>query len=173
MSDYIKISKDDMNRYLTKSLFLETAKPEQRAKFGTPFTLKEEDWELDGIKYISLRRLYLEISDPSEYEFAQIVFGSWKHWQSICNATWFRDIHAEWKEELEIKLQSKALKSIIHSATEDGSRGTVAAKYLMEKGWVKQKGRPSKATIAKEATKMARVYDEIEEDLDRMMEHMH
>ena len=163
-----------MSRWLTKSLFFETSKPEMREEFETCFTLKEDDHEYEGVKYLSLRKIFIECEDPTEYEFAQKVFGSYNHWKAVKATSWFQPYYEDWKEELEVRMRSKALKALIKCAEEDGSRGSNAAKYLAEKGWEKGPvGRRSKDILEKEAKKQIRIVDEIEEDLDRMSAHMH
>ena len=50
---------------LTQSLFLEIGYTDYAV-----FTLKDDDYEYKGRVYPSLKRLYLEMEDVGEYEFA-------------------------------------------------------------------------------------------------------
>ena len=56
---------DSMQRPLTQSLFLELGYTD----FAI-FTLKEDDYVYNDKTYISLKKLYLEMEDPTEYDFA-------------------------------------------------------------------------------------------------------
>jgi len=170
-----KLLKDELGKWRKDSLFWEKTTPPKRKLFTPLYTLKEEDYtDEDGITYPSARRIYLELGDPTEYAAAMALLGSWEHWKVLTTkCKWFMDEVEKWREELEIKLKSKALKAMIHTATEEGSKGTAAAKYIVDKGWIDTRGRPSKKAVQKEARIQNRVRDELEEDFERMKEHMH
>lgn len=157
--------RDKMGRYLTQALFWET-----RTDGYTPiFTLKDDDHTVDGVTYKSLRKTYVDIADPTEYEFAQIVFGSWEHWQTICSSPTLLPYIEKWREELSVKLRSQAIKAMAQTALEEGSKGTTAAKWLAQEGWKgSSRGRPSKAEIASERRKQAGIDKEVEDDLARI-----
>lgn len=169
----MKPYKDTMGRWFTKGLFFETSTTEQRKQFQPPFTLKEEDHEVDGVLYKSLHRMYVTAGDITEYAVAQEALGSWAHWKRLTSCDWFAPYLEAMREELEIKIRSGAIQSMISTAITEGSKGTSAAKFLAQKGWESNQGRPSNARIAKEAKVQARIHDEIDEDLERMQEHMH
>jgi len=152
--------KDAMQRPRTLSLFLET----NQSSLDPIFTLKEDDHTLHGVLYYSLKKIYLEIADPTEYQFAQLVFGSWKHWKKLCDSPPIKPHIEEWRDELEIKLTSQAVRSMIETAQEEGSKGVTAAKYVAERGWEKQAGRPSKQEVERTKKKYAGIRDEIDED---------
>jgi hypothetical protein len=66
---------------------------------------------------------------------------------------------AAWEEELEVKLRSENLREVIKHAK--SARGYQAAKYLTEGGWKpKEKGRPTKEKISREARVRSKMYDE-------------
>jgi hypothetical protein len=150
--------------WLTKALFWEERHPD----YTPSFTLKETDREENGVVYPSLKQIYLEYSDPTEYSFAIEVIGSWEHWQTLCKSFVFRPYIKKWREELEVKLRSEALKAMRETARNEGSKGTTAAKYLAEKGWEKKAGRPSKAEIKRQARIDAGIHSEIDEDAERL-----
>ena len=133
-------TKDALGKWLTLAMFWESRHP----KYTPTYTLKDYDMERDGIFYPSLKKIYLEKSDPTEYLFATEVFDSWPHWQAICNSYRIRPIIAKWREELEVKLRAEGIRSVInHAQTEKGYQ---AAKWLADKGWEKKRkaGAPSK-----------------------------
>lgn len=129
--------KDVMGRYLTQSLFLE---PQLDQKFAT-FTLQGEDREYRGTIYPSLKKLYLNMSDPIEYEFATTYLYDWDHWQKMQgNANLLYHIEG-WRQELELKLASEGFRAILDQS-EDNYQ---ASKWLAERGWSKRgAGRPKK-----------------------------
>ena len=58
--------KDNLGRPLTESMFLEIG---YNTKYSI-FTFNDEDKTYNDKIYFSLQKLYLEIVDPIEYEFA-------------------------------------------------------------------------------------------------------
>ena len=160
-------TKDALGKWLTLAMFWESRHP----KYTPTYTLKDYDMERDGVFYPSLKKIYLEKSDPTEYLFATEVFDSWPHWQAICNSYRIRPIIAKWREELEVKLRAEGVRAIMTSAINDGSKGVTAAKYIAEKGWEKHRGRPSKDEVDGERKMAASVAKELEDDLARMELH--
>ena len=129
--------KDSGGRYLTQSLFLEF---NYNTDFAV-FTFDDEDKQYKGKTYCSLKKLFLEEEDPTEYRFAKKYLLGWAHWQRLNGNEALRKHFDEWREELEVYLRSQGLKAVI-DMSEDNYQ---AAKYLAEKGWDKNKvGRPSK-----------------------------
>lgn len=152
-----KKMKDKMGRYMTQSLFLESEYDPDVAIF----TFDGEDKLYQGKTFISLKRLYLEESDTVEYAFATKYLYDWPHWQKMCkNAVLLTHINA-WREELQLKLASEGLATLIHLAINEESYQ--AAKYLADKGFVKNsRGRPSNAEIEgvlKKQTEDAKDFD--------------
>ena len=133
--------RDTQNKILTQSLFLET---NQNTTYLPIFTLKEYDWERDGKFYPSLKKIYLQIAEPTEYEFAMSIFGSWRIWQRICNNGQVKKEVELWREELELKILSANLKGMAEVAKHEGSKGVTAMRYLAEGAWKKKAGRPKK-----------------------------
>lgn len=123
---------------LTQGLFLEIG----YGDFAV-FTLKDDDYDYNGKIYISLKKRYLEMEDIGEYEFATTHLLGWAHWQRMCaNKQLLKHIE-EWRYELELKLRSRAIKSVVKKTFTE--QGINAAKWIAEKGWEKGKvGRPSK-----------------------------
>lgn len=152
---------DDMGRPLTQSIFLEIGYSD-----AAIYTLKEIDHEHKGKVYPSLKRLFLEMGDPTEYEFATTYLLGWKHWQRMCDNKLLNTHFEEWRQELEIKLRSKAVKDMINAA-KDGNYS--ASKWLADRGWSnKGAGRPTKADIEGTKKILARTNDEYSSDIVRL-----
>lgn len=132
------------------------------------FTIKDDDFVTDdGRTMYSLPKLYMEIADPTEYEFARQVFGSWKYWQQFRMCV--REEHRDWQEELEIKLRSQALRNLALLQYSDKEATAIQAqKYVAEYGWDKKVGRPSKADVQRQQRIHAGISDEVNEDLQRI-----
>lgn len=153
--------KDEQGRFLTAGLFKET---NTSPNYTPPFTLKEDDVG----EYKSMRKLYLGYEDPTEYEFAMAVLGSWDHWQKLCNTGWFKPYLEVWRNELEIKLRSRAIKQVARIAKDKDS----AARWLAEGKWRENKrGRPSKDEVERQKKIAAGIESDTEEDLKRLGLH--
>jgi len=155
--------KDTQNKWYTQALFLEMG-----YKAQAMFTLDDEDKEYKGKVYPSLKKLYLALEDPTEYEVATKHLGGWEHWKRLRgNKLLARHLDA-WQEELNIKLTAKGVKLAIDIATTGGT--FQAAKWLADTGWKKSgAGRPSKEDIEGELKKQARDSDDYAEDVLRIV----
>lgn len=158
---------DSQGKPLTQGLFLEINYDENYAVY----TLKEKDHEYNGKVYKSLKRLYIECEDPTEYIFATKYLLGWQHWKRICRNKLLLTHIQEWREELEIKLRAQGVRAMIDmSASESGS--FQAAKYLADKGWDKREaGRPSKSELERRAKIEAVVSNEYSGDIARLADH--
>lgn len=162
MLDKTKL-KDSSGRPLTQGLFLETEYNYERAVY----TLKDEDHKVNGITYPSLKRLYLEEEDPTEYSFATTHLLGWSQWTRMCENKTLRKHIDEWREELELKLRSRAIADIIDMSAQE--KGFQAAKWLADKGWDKRgAGRPTKDRTEHEKRMEDRLNDEYGDDFKRL-----
>lgn len=156
-----EIMLDSMGKYRTQSLFLELGYKDEAY-----FTLKEDDYVYEGRTYPSLKRLYLEVQDPTEYKFATEHLMGWKHWQRMCENKVIRRHIDEWREELEVKLRCQAIGDAINLAK---SGQFQAAKWVADRGWATRgAGRPSKAEIERSKRIEERIDDEYSGDVVRM-----
>lgn len=146
---------DTMGRPLTQSLFLELGYSDNAV-----YTLKEYDYPYKGKHYPSLKRLFLLEEDPTEYTFAEKHLLGWQHWKRLCENKAIAKHIEEWREELELKIRSQAVRDMMNMcASESGNYS--AAKFLADRGWEKRAaGRPSKA----EKDKHLRIEEKIEEE---------
>lgn len=154
--------------YIIKMLFVEYD-PE---KMNCLYTIKDHDVTIDNRTFPSLRRCYVETEDLTEYHFAQTYLGSWEHWQKIKDCDWFP--YTEWREELEVRVKSKALDNIQGIVRDPSHKDNFSAsKFLLQDGW-KSKGpkntvgRPTKEKIKTEANKLFKNKSEVQEDFERL-----
>lgn len=153
---------DDKGRFRTVSLFLETSYDQSAV-----FSLKEHDYIYEGKLYPSAKRIYLQMEDVTEYDFANHVFISWKHWLRITENKQLLSHISEWRSELEYKLRSKAVQQMIDQADKGSFQ---AAKWIANREWdVRGAGRPNKAEIEREKVFQSKVADEYSGDVLRLM----
>lgn len=152
---------DNGGKPITQSLFLEISYNEHAV-----YSLKEDHCEWEGRMFPSLKRLYLEMEDPTEYEFATKYLLGYKHWKRICENKQLAKHIDEWREELEMKLRSKAVRNMLTSAKAGNYQ---AAKWFADRGWAtKGAGRPSKLDIEREKQFQARTDSEYGADIHRL-----
>lgn len=152
---------DATGKPLTQSLFLEIGYSPYSV-----FTLKENDYEYNGVVMISLKRLFLEAKDPTEYDFANKHLLNWRHWKRMNENKVLRKHFDEWREELEYYMRCEGVKSIVSSAKMGSFQ---AAKFLVDKGWDKrQAGRPSKEEVEREKVFQSRIADDFTADVIRL-----
>lgn len=127
------------------------------------FTTKEDDIEVRGKTYVSLRKLYVAMvpNDPTEYEFAQVVFGSWEIWQNIAKSSKVKPLVEKWRREVEVKVKSEAIKAIAEEMRSNGRSSFTAAKLLLDKGWLEKE--PASA-----AKKQLKEKEEAEQDQEAL-----
>lgn len=129
--------KDDNGRYITQGLFLEINYNPETAVYS----LKDHDYEYQGKVFPSLRRLFLEMEDPTGYYFSQKYLWGWEHWNRILENKVLFEYIEPWTDELEVKLRAKG----INAAIKLGLDNLTAARWLADGKWnTAKKGRPSK-----------------------------
>ena len=153
-------------RYL-KGLFFEQTLAD---KSSVVYTLK--DWDHEG--FPSLYRLYMEMEDLTEYEFANKYLDGWEHWEMLNACEWFKPYVERWRKELTLKVQARALKALRAEAQSSSKNSFVANKFLVDRGWVDKsekshgRGRPSKDEVKKAADAIALHDKRLEEDMQRL-----
>ena len=155
--------RDSGGRYRTLSLF----KEHELDSYPAYFTLKKHD---KG-KYISMYRKYLEIADPTEYQVAIRLLGSWDHWQQLLKSKWFNEYVQSWREELKVKMASERYFEMLENVKD--SKTTVAATKWLEARYGQAKntpkrGRPSNDEVANNLKEQAELDKELIEDLARI-----
>lgn len=153
--------KDVMGRYITQSLFFE----HNNSPLAV-YTWKDADHEYEGKTYYSLRRLYLECNDPTEYVFATKYLWGWDHWQRLLENKLIREQVDKWRDELEVKLRAEAVRHII----EQGADSFTAAKWAADGNWnTKTTTRKTKAEIKREKDMRERAVKGYEDDSNRIL----
>ncbi len=168
--------KDVRGRWRTESLFIETNRDE--GKYPSLFTLGPED--VDG--RVSMYRIYMDASDPTEYLAAVHLFGSFECWENLCESPFFKPHVAKWRKELHRRIKSRSIK-VIEDGAETGNVNATqlnAAKWLAMQEWdgnemvakPKGPGRPPKTKDPEVALKEALLDEEDEKaDFDRLKDH--
>lgn len=156
--------KSSTNQWLLKPIFFETSDSD---KSKVLYTLKPEDHTFKGVTYPSLRRLYLESDDETEYLFAEQHLGGWTHWKRLSECTWFSPYLAELREELAVR---SAARRLHHIRLKAASGDISANKYLLEGKWKSDNpvGRPTKEAIKREANRLFQNDFDLQDDLTRI-----
>jgi len=130
------------------------------------YSLRDDHVTYQGRLYPSLGKLYVELEDPTEYEFASKYLCGWSHWQKLQTNKTLSKYIENWREELEYKLRSKAAKQMIKAAADGYYQ---AIKWLSDKGWgAKTRGRPSKQEVEHERAVAAKIGEEYSADVLRL-----
>ncbi len=154
---------DTRGHPLTQSLFLENGYITDRAIY----TLKMTDHTFKGKVYPSLGRLFIEMEDVIEYDFANKYLLGWSHWKRLYENNLLTEHIDSWREELQLKLRSMAFKSILDATASEQS--FQASKWLMEKGWMpKSAGRPPTKEKEKEAEFQRQLAHDYKPDIERL-----
>lgn len=111
------------------------------------------------------RKIFVEASDPTEYQAALLLVGSWKEWCRF-KKDWkaFNDIVDDWVQEVEIKIRSEAIRDLAQS-------GEASAQKWIAEGRYKQRtaGKPTKAQVERAARIEAGIEKETDEEVDRVL----
>ena len=144
---------------LTRSLFVETA-----VAGDTPImTLSVHEKE----GYTNLRTIFIELvsDDPSEYTFAEAVFGDYAHWNNITKASWMKPYLDEWRMCADVKRKAMGFDAAVREIKGKGRSAFAAAKFLIEEPW-KDKRNPKTKEAVKKSTKTAA--SEVDKDVARL-----
>lgn len=150
---------------LTQSLFLEIMYNDYAL-----FTFDEEVKMYEGKTMYPLRKFYLDIGDPTEYQFAKQCLLGWDHWQRLLENKRIRAEVEKWRAELEVALISEGVSSIVESSATGNFQ---SAKWLAERGWKEKRGvgRPSKQEADREKRIAQRVNAEWDADIVRLNDY--
>lgn len=146
---------------MTQSLFIE----HQYDPTFAVYTIGGEDREYKGVKYPSLKRLYLEAEDPHEWKFATDNLHDWEHWKRLQQNKWVMEHIEMWREELQVKLASIGVQAVLDLA-QDGN--FQAAKFAADRQWDKKRGRPSKDDVLRRDRIDERIRNDFMEDAERV-----
>lgn len=167
LQDRSSIFKALNGNLLFKPLILEFSRDEDRDR--VLYTLKDEDVS-PTIR--SLKRLYMEQDDISEYTFATLYFYNFDHWERLTHLYWFTPFITKWRRELEVKIRSKALSKLVEISKGDSNQAAAVNKYLLEGKWKDKQGniKPKKfATSKKELDSSLELPTGIDKDYDRLI----
>lgn len=136
------VMRTDSGSFRTQSLFLDLNYSDIAI-----FTFADEHREYEGRPIYSLKKLFLDMEDPTEYLFANKYLLGWKHWKRFEKNKDIKRHIDEWRYELELKLTAQGIQHLLDIASDDKS-SYQAAKWLADKGWSDSKrGRPSKDEV--------------------------
>ena len=156
------------NKVRSAALFLECAQPDEELVM---FTLLNNDTTWKGKKLPSLKKLYMQFcsEDPTEYSFANHVFGSWDAWCVIKSTFIVRGYVKKWSDEVVVLIKSTAIATIHQEMLSGGKSSFQAAKFLIDKGWIPpQMGRKSTKDKETDENQNSRALANVHEDAARL-----
>jgi hypothetical protein len=140
MIDKTRMVAGEKNVPRTQALFYELQWDLSKALF----TMSDDDKVIDGVHLYSLKRLYMEMEDLGEHTFASTYLMGWKHWKQMQGNKRIMEEIEEWRDELEAKMRSRGIETMVGVAAGKGPSASTAAKWLVDGGWKPKKvGRPS------------------------------
>ena len=111
-----------------------------------------------------MRKNYLEMEDLLEYEFAEKYFDGWVHWEKLLANPKVREQIEQWRKELDLKVRSRALQSLMQEASDYQNRGFVQAnRYLLDRGYLKKEVEETPKTKRKNPGRSKKVLEPTEE----------
>lgn len=120
------------NKWLIDGLFLEST---QNGDEGCLYTLQPWDKRKNGKFYPSIHKLFVEMEDVSEWNFANTYFDGYQHWLLIKSKPWFKEYYQKMVEELNAKIAGKSVKRMLEQMEAgEASQSTLA--YLANKGYL-------------------------------------
>lgn len=137
-SDRVLISENGV--LLTKALFLETY--DKRGNYRPLYTLS--DREKHG--YPSAYQIYMAAAD--EYDAAEKLVGSWRHWRKLLRCGWFMkggdqwEGLEQWREDMAARDMSVAKSAILKAARSGDSAAANRLAQLAEPHLARPVGRP-------------------------------
>ena len=154
--------KNSRGLYLTTSMFIEHNYDYSLAVYSWG----DQDFKNDKGSFPSLKRLYLEMGDVTEYEFANTYLDGWRHWKTLLESPGCRKHIDEWREELDLKLRSAGLRKLIDQALDDEKPSYQAAKYLADREWVSKRQKSQEGP--KETRQRKKLSQQHKDNFDRV-----
>lgn len=147
-------------KWLTEGLFLEST---QNGEEACLYTLQPWDRRKNGIFYPSIHKLFVEMGDVSEWNFAQHYFDGYQHWLLIKSKPFFKEYYEKMTEELHAKLQHQSIEKMMEQMHE-GKASQATLQYLANKGFI------DKAAVGKPKRKRAprKEGNVVQADFDRI-----
>lgn len=145
----------------TRSLFKEVCKIDDVPVMSLSHNVERLD------SMVPLRPIYLGmvVDDPTEYDFADYVFGDYTQWVQISESTWMKDYLDEWRMVADVQRKQKAFKALLSEIDKGGRNAYGAARFFIEEPW---KAKTQKVKV-KESTEKAA--GEFTSDIIRLQEH--
>lgn len=137
----------EQTRGKTEALFAETIDPTAIEFIGEPVFDSIDD----------LKKIYMEIGDPTEYQVAMAIFGRTEDWEKLVNSEFFKKHIADWRANLKAKLRSELVGKMLTLARGSTSGSLAACRALLADPWLtntevaaigesRPVGRPTKPT---------------------------
>jgi hypothetical protein len=125
----------DYSRKPTRALFYEFRNP----ALEPTYTVHFQDRRVGDKLYKSMRLVYINTCDPTEWTFVQqVCHGDWEYWNQLQRALNNyilkpkKDSVERWRKEMEVKMRSDALLAIYADSRAGGMSAISSARWLAE-----------------------------------------
>jgi hypothetical protein len=155
--------RNEQNNLYGKELFVEFNTKPGVARY----TLKDHEYK--GCP--SLKQLFLQTRDTTEYLFATQYFDGWQHWEQLSKTVWLSPYVTQWRTELNLLLEAEQVARLIKTSEGTSKEAFAAQKYLRDLFGRKVgpgRGRPSNEEVAKAAKAIAEEQGTLEEEAARV-----
>lgn len=127
-------------------------------------------FDTDRVGLINCKKTFVELGDPTGYEWAMKYLEDYDHWLCLMKRPWFSEQVEIWRNELLAKIKAAAIKRIQEISTgENAATALAAAKYVAERGWDKDgAGRPTREKVKGELKKLSQDAQQTEDDYARI-----
>lgn len=126
VGDPISVFDHEATRGKTEALFRETIDPTAIEFIGEPvFETIDE-----------LKRLYLDIGDPTEYQIAMILYGNLWDWERLVTSDFLKPRIKEWRNLLKAKIRSELVGKMLALARGNTSGSLAACRALLADSWL-------------------------------------
>lgn len=136
------------------------------------FTLKHFPKTKNGVTYHSMYQKYMEIADPTEYQVAIQLLGSWDHWVALQRGKWFQEELVGWRDELKIKLESQRYYEMVGNLKDPKAKVQatkwLASRYGDSDKQTKKRGRPSRIEKENHLRRLSEASEDTKEDAKRL-----
>jgi len=165
MKEVVNKFKGKGSKWITQGLFLEVS----QTPASIMYTLQTWDKQYKGKHLPSLHKLYVDMEDLAEFEFANKYFANYEHWLRIKCKTFFKPYYEAMVKELNAKIRGRSLNTMLKQlAAGEATQSTL--KYLADNDYIPKatRGRPSKQSVQEEIQSQAKLHTIYNSDLERI-----
>ena len=165
----------DYSRKPTKALFYEY----RNTALEPTYTVHFQDRRVGDKVYKSMRLVYINTCDPTEWTFVQqVCHGDWEYWNQLQKALNNyilkpkKDSVDRWRKEMEVKMRSDAVVAIYKDTQQATPSSISSAKWLAEGRYkVKPTAAKAREEVVASSAQEKPANTDYDEDIKRMAQY--